>query len=289
MSAHPRVAVATSTFGLTKDTDTALVVDGLRGLGVDAVAVPWDDAGFAWSSCAAVVIGSTWGYEEHVEEFVDWAASVAAATRLDNPPEVVRWNVHKTYLGELAARGLPVVPTRFVAAGEQPVFPESREYVVKPTVSAGARNTARYAPEHRDAAARHVAALHARGATVMVQPYVDRITEGERALVCFDGVFSHAMRKQPVLTDVGVIDNARVAHPGLVPHDPSTAELDLAAAALAAAPGEQPLLYGRVDIALADDGSPMIMELELTEPNLFLTPNPDALHRYTALIRDRLG
>lgn len=289
MPANPRVAVATSSFGLTKDTDIPLVVDDLRRRGVDAVAVPWDDGGFPWASCAAVVIRSTWRYEEQVERFVDWADAVAAVTRLDNPAEVVRWNVHKTYLGELAARGVPVVPTRFVAPGAEPVFPESGQFVVKPTVSAGARNTARYAQDHRDDAARHVAALHERGATAMVQPYVDRITEGERALVFFGGVFSHAVRKQPVLTNVGVIDNARVAHPGLVAHDPSDGELALASAALAAAPGDDPLLYARVDIALAEDGSPMVMELELIEPNLFLTGNSGALHRYTELVRGRVA
>ncbi|WP_436791123.1 ATP-grasp domain-containing protein [Yinghuangia sp. YIM S10712] len=283
-----RVAVATSAFGLTKDTEIPLVVDALRQRGVDAVAVAWDDGDFAWSSCAAVVIRSTWRYEEHVEQFIDWVESVGAVTRLDNPPEVVRWNMRKTYLGDLADRGVPVVPTRFFAPGEKPVFPEAGQYVVKPTVSAGARNTARYAEEHRDTAARHVAALHARGATVMVQPYVTRIAEGERALVFFGGEFSHAIRKQPVLTDIGVVDNARVAHPGILPHDPNSDELELAAKALAAAPTEDPLLYARVDVALADDGSPMVMELELIEPNLFLTGTSGAMDRFTGLVHDRL-
>ncbi|MGR7002154.1 hypothetical protein ACU686_35965 [Yinghuangia aomiensis] len=174
---------------------------------------------------------------------------------------------------ELGDRGVAVVPTRFIAPGEDVVLPERGQFVVKPAVSAGARDSARYAEGHHEAAVRHVAALHAAAATAMVQPYLSRIDEGERALVFIGGAFSHAMRKGPVLTDLAVIDNNRVAHPGLVPHKPSDAELDLAAAALGAAAAASPtddLLYARVDMALADDGSPVVMELELVEPNLFL-------------------
>ncbi|MET9962471.1 hypothetical protein ABZ128_25980 [Streptomyces sp. NPDC006326] len=97
------------------------------------------------------------------------------------------------------------------------MLPAGGQFVVKPTVSAGARESARYAEHHHDLALRHVSALHAAGATAMVQSYLTRIDEGERVLVFLGGESSHAVRKGPVLTDAGVVDNDRVAHPDPAP------------------------------------------------------------------------
>lgn len=282
-----RVVLATSAAGLAWDPDLPLMVEALRERGVDAMAVAWDAEEFDWSTCAAVVIRSTWGYEERWQKYLAWVEAVAAVTRVDNPAGLVRWNMDKRYLRELADRGLPVVPTRFVAPGEDDGLPERGHFVVKPAVSAGARDTARYAEHHHHLAARHIAALHAAGATAMVQPYLSRIDEGERALVFLGGAFSHAMRKGPVLTDVGIVDNDRDAHPDLVPHQPSCAELDLAHAALSAVPARDAPLYARIDVAMGDDGSPVVMELELVEPNLFLTHSPSGLGRFTDLVHER--
>ncbi|GCD96585.1 ATP-grasp domain-containing protein [Embleya hyalina] len=289
MSVPIRVAAATSALGLRLDADLPPLVAALRSRGVDAEAVSWDRADVDWSTYDAVVIRSTWGYCERPASYLAWVDAVEAVTRLDNPAAPVRWDTDKRYLRELCARGVPVVPTRFVAPGERATLPERGHFVIKPAVSSGARDSARYAPEHHDAAARHIAALHAGGETAMVQPYLSRIDEGERALVFLGGMFSHAMRKGPVLTEVGVLDNDRHPHPGLARHTPTTAELDLAAAALSVVPGACPLLYARVDVALADDGSPVLMELELVEPNLFLADNPAALHHLAELIRTRAG
>lgn len=283
----PRVALATSGRGMAHDPDLPLMLRALDGRGVDAVAVAWDDTGFDWARCAAVVIRSTWDYVERWPRFLEWVDAVAAVTRIDNPAGAVRWNTDKRYLGDLAARGVPVVPTRFVAPGEETPLPEDGHFVVKPAVSAGARDSARYTPAQHDLAARHIAALHRAGSTAMVQPYLTRIDEGERALVFLGGVFSHALRKGPVLGEAGVIDNARDAHPDLVHHQPSAAELALARAALAAVPGRDPLLYARVDLARADDGAPVVMELELVEPNLFTAHSRSGLERFADVVRDR--
>ncbi|MFI6001431.1 RimK family alpha-L-glutamate ligase [Streptomyces sp. NPDC051366] len=287
MTATTRVALATSAMGLAFDADLPLMLDALRARGVDAVAAPWDAEGFDWSQCAAVVIRSTWDYAERWPEYLAWADAVQGATRLDNPAGLVRWNTDKRYLGELAGHGVPVVPTRFIAPGEALTLPEHGQFVVKPSVSAGSRDTARYAEHHHGLAAGHVAALHAAGSTAMVQPYLSRIDEGERALVFLGGVFSHAMCKGPVLTDAGVVDNERVPHPNLVPHRPSAAELALAGAALAAVPGTEALLFARVDMATADDGTPVLMELELVEPNLFMAHSEHGLRRFADLVHER--
>ncbi|MGW6704535.1 ATP-grasp domain-containing protein [Streptomyces sp. NPDC054956] len=281
-----RVALATDGCGRERDAELPLLVAALRERGLDASAVSWDEDGYDWAQQDAVIIRSTWEYTGRLPEFLAWADRVGAVTALHNPAHVVRWNSDKTYLAELAARGVPTVPTRFIAPGDDVRLPERGEIVVKPSVSAGARNSARYTEEQRDAAEAHVRLLHKGGETAMVQPYMERIVDGERALVFLAGEFSHAMRKGPVLTDTGRVDNARVPHPDLVVHVPDAAERAVAEAALAAVAtlASGPLLYARVDLALTGDGSPVVMELELIEPNLFLTTAPGAVDRFVEAV-----
>ncbi|WP_327675079.1 ATP-grasp domain-containing protein [Kitasatospora sp. NBC_00458] len=269
------------------DADLPLIVDALRARGLTAEAVDWDAGDAEWERFDLAVIRSTWDYAERIADFLAWTDKAACGTRLRNPASVVRWNSDKRYLAELAGHGVPVVPTRFLEPGgpcDEADFDLPGGVVVKPAVSAGSRDTARYEPGRTADALRHARLLLDQDRTVMVQPYLRRVVEGERALVFVAGAFSHAIRKGPVLTEPGVIDNLRVAHPGVTAHDPTEAELRTARAALAAVPGTEPLLFARVDLALDDAGEPVVMELELIEPNLFLAHNPQGLERFATAV-----
>ncbi|MFC4502351.1 MULTISPECIES: ATP-grasp domain-containing protein [Streptomyces] len=283
----PRVALATydPRPAPSKDDDLPVLVRALKEAGAEAEAVFWDDAEADWGAYDLVVIRSTWDYSWRPAEFLAWARKVAAVTRLANPVEVVRWNADKRYLGELAAAGVPAVPTRYLAP-EGPVdLPEDHEYVVKPTSGAGARYAARYTPDRRETAVRHLARMHAEGLTAMVQPYVRGIdTGGERALQFFGGRLLHASRKRAVLAPDTAFDADKVAHPGLEPWTATPAELAVAERALAAVPDPSALLYARVDLVDGDDGQPRVMELELVEPNLFLFLHPGSVPAVVAAI-----
>ncbi|MFC0844507.1 RimK family alpha-L-glutamate ligase [Streptomyces noboritoensis] len=286
-----RVAVVTSAAGIEYDVDLRLIVDALRADGLAAEAVAWDADGVEWGGFDLAVIRSTWDYSGRLDEFLAWADKAGRATRLWNPLPVVRWNSDKRYLPELAGRGVAVVPTRVIDPGgrcEEADFDLPTGVVVKPSVSAGARDTARYEPGRHADAARHARMLLDQGRSAMVQPYLPLVEEGERALVFLateDGLtFSHAIRKQPVLTEPNVIDNFRDAHPGLVPHEPTGAEIRTALDALAAVPAPDALLFARVDLALDDSRAPVVMELELIEPNLFLQSDPRALERFVSAV-----
>ncbi|GGP32620.1 ATP-grasp domain-containing protein [Streptomyces melanogenes] len=286
-----RVAVVTSAAGIAYDVDLRLIVDALRADGLAAEAVAWDADGVEWGGFDLAVIRSTWDYSGRLDEFLAWADKAGRATRLWNPLPVVRWNSDKRYLPELAGRGVAVVPTRVIDPGgrcEEADFDLPTGVVVKPAVSAGARDTARYEPGRHADAARHARMLLDQGRSAMVQPYLPLVEEGERALVFLatgDGLtFSHAIRKQPVLTEPNVIDNFRDAHPGLVPHEPTGAEIRTALDALAAVPAPSALLFARVDLALDDSRAPVVMELELIEPNLFLQNDPRALERFVSAV-----
>lgn len=280
MTHTPRIALATYDpgSGVSKDRDLPVLVRALAAAGSEANAVYWDDPGVDWAGYDLAVIRSTWDYSWRAEEFAAWVTRCGKVTRLVNPAGVVRWNTDKRYLGELAAAGVPVVPTRYLAPGDAPDLPDDREYVVKPTSGAGARYAARYTPADRETALRHLARMHAEGFTAMVQPYMRGIdVTGERALQFFGGRLLHASRKGAVLAPGTAYDADKVAHPGLEPWTPTPAEVSVAESALAAVPGDPDLLYARVDLVLGDDGEPRLMELELVEPNLFLGLHPDSV------------
>ncbi|GAA3990838.1 hypothetical protein [Streptomyces plumbiresistens] len=269
----------------SRDDDLPVLRDALRAAGAEADVVFWDDAGVDWGAYDLAVIRSTWDYSWRAAEFVAWAERCAKVTRLANPAEVVRWNTDKRYLGDLAAAGVPVVPTRYLAPGDAADLPDDLEYVVKPTSGAGARYAARYTPEQHETAVRHLARMHEEGLTAMVQPYMKGIdARGERALQFFGGRLLHASRKRAVLAPGTAFDAAKVAHPGLEPWAPTPAELSVAERALAVVPDEHEVLYARVDLVDGEDGEPRVMELELVEPNLFLFLHPESVPRVVETI-----
>jgi glutathione synthase/RimK-type ligase-like ATP-grasp enzyme len=267
-----------------------VLVDALRAAGAEAEAVFWDDPEVDWGGYDLVVIRSTWDYSWRVAEFTAWAERVGKVTRLANPADVVRWSSDKRYLGELAAAGVPTVPTAYLAPGDAVELPGEHEYVVKPTSGAGARYAARYTAEQHDAAVRHLERMHAEGFTAMIQPYMRGIDAGgERALQFFGGRLLHASRKRAVLAPGTAFDADKVAHPGLEPWTATPAELDVAERALAAVPDAPEVLYARVDLVDGDDGEPVVMELELVEPNLFLFLHPRSLPRVVEAVLRAAG
>lgn len=280
-----RVALATAGALPDGDEDAALLDAALAEAGVTSTWTVWDDPSVDWSAVDLVVIRATWDYALRHDEFLAWTERVAAVTSLANPAAVVRANTDKRYLRDLAAAGLAVVPTTWVEPGEVPTLPTAGEYVVKPAVSAGARDTTRYRAGDRAAAA-HVARLQAEGRTVMVQPYLDGVdAAGETALVFIDRTYSHALRKGALLTpDAGEVSGL-YREEQMSAREPAAAERALAEDVLAAVKGD--LLYARVDLIPGPDGAPVLLELELTEPSLFLVHAPEAAGRFAVAIRKR--
>ncbi|AWW39731.1 ATP-grasp domain-containing protein [Streptomyces cadmiisoli] len=276
----PRIALVTCRPGpeVAADLDLPVLAGALTRAGADTAVVEWDDPAVDWAGFDLAVIRSTWDYSWRATEFLAWARKCGGVTRLANPAHVVRWNADKRYLGDLAAAGVPTVPTRYLAPGEPVGLPDDHDYVVKPTSGAGARFAARYSPHEHATAVRQLARMHAEGFTAMVQPYVEGIdVTGERALQFFGGRLLHASRKGAVLAPGTAYDARKVAHPGLEVWRPTDAELAVAERALSTVPGAPELLYARVDLVDGPDGEPRVMELELVEPNLFLSLHPGSV------------
>jgi hypothetical protein len=254
------------------------------------VAGVWDDPAVDWSRFELTIIRSTWDYTDRHDRFVEWAASVP---RLLNPAQVVRWNTDKRYLDDLAAAGVPVVETTYVADVGELDLPDQGHYVLKPAIGAGSINADRF--DLGDAAGRERALEHARkliasGNTVMVQPFAHSIEEtGETGVILIDGRFSHAMRKGMML-GAHSLEEAQGLYleEQIEPRAPTSAELALASAAVAAVPFDPDvLLYARVDMVPGANGEPMLMELELTEPSLFMVTAPASPGRFAEAIAAR--
>lgn len=256
-----------------------LLREALRARGTDVQAVVWDNPAVAWTAFDRIVIRSTWDYHKRVDEFAAWLdAREADGSPFWNPPALVRQNLHKAYLLDLAARGVPIVPTELVRRGASRSLAKIRaargwtRVVVKPAVGATAFRTA---VDLDDTA---FAALIAES-DVLVQPFVEQIVgDGEWSLIFLGGAFSHAVLKRPrtgdfrVQNDFGGTAMATPADPSLV-----------AEAARVLAAIESPWLYARVD-GVVVNGTFLLMELELTEPSLFLESSEAAVARFADIL-----
>ena len=284
-----RIAIATSS-AMPGGVDDADVASALLAQGAAAAdSIAWDDAEGDWRAYDRVLVRSVWDYTRRREAFLAWADSVGPG-RLRNEPALLRWNSDKRYLADLADAGVPVVETSYVGPGD-PDPPLAGEVVVKPTVSAGARDTGRFRPaSHREALAL-VDRLRRSGRTAMVQPYLAAVDErGETAVVTFGGAVSHVLRKRPVLApdrEAPLSDDALGAalamyEPDLVgPGEASPDELAVTMGVLAELErrfGSAPTV-ARVDLLAGDDGAPVLLELEAIEPALYLEHAPGAAGR----------
>lgn len=285
-----RVALATAAEAVDLDDDARLVRDALADRGVAAHLCVWDDPAVDWAAWDLTILRSTWDYPRRRDAFLQWSRHVDAVGALLNRPDVVAWNSDKRYLLALEARGVPIVPTRVVPPREAVKFPSDEPVVIKPAVSAGSQDTARYGPaEHADALA-HAARLHAQGRHVLVQPYVEHVDEhGETAVVYLNDRFSHAIRKGPILAGTPVTVGGLFAAEDIRTRESTAAERAAAEAALDALPFDRAdLLYARVDLLPGDDGQPRVLEVELVEPSLFLRFDAAACSRFARAIIRRL-
>jgi glutathione synthase/RimK-type ligase-like ATP-grasp enzyme len=258
-----------------------LLLDALRHAGLRAELLAWDNPHAAPGAFDLCVLRSCWNYHERPEAFLAWIESAAAASKLLNPANVVRWNLHKSYLRELDTAGVPIIPTVWFergAAANLRTTMQARgwdEVVVKPAISAASYRTQRFRESDAVAGQEFLDAL-VRDRDAMVQRYIPSVEDlGERAVVWIAGKITHAVVKQSRFAgdDEHVSDAVEI----------TDEESQIAQRAVACAGGE--LLYARVDLVQDNDAAVLVSELELIEPSLFLLQCPAALGRFVDAIR----
>jgi glutathione synthase/RimK-type ligase-like ATP-grasp enzyme len=282
------LALATSRDYPDLPADERALIDALCSAGFAARAAVWDDPAVPWAQACGVVIRSCWDYHLAPERFLGWLEGVTAAgVPLINPLAVIRGNLDKRYLIDLAAAGCATVPTQ-VVAGEPADLAALLdrqgwdEAVIKPCVSGGAHRTWRLFRHEAVSYQERFAALVAETGA-MVQVFLPEIvTDGEWSLVTFERRLSHVVRKRPKTGDFRVQD----IHGGTLERQPLDRYWQTVAdTVLARVPGD--LAYARLD-GVVRDGAFLIMEVELIEPNLYFAAVPEAVGAFVAAIRARL-
>ena len=274
--------------GFVIDDELAVLPLARRGIQVETT--PWDRPGVDWRQYALVLIRSTWDYHQNAEAFLRALESIEqAGVRLENGSEIVRWNMQKSYLRDLAARGVEIVPTFWrdgLARGElEPLFEEVRsdEAVIKPVMGANAQGAWRIDAARVRELAPEIESYYA-DRPFMMQPFERGIVEeGEYSMIYLNGGHSHTILKRPKQGDFRVQEEhgSRIT---LV--DPEPALVEAGNAAITAV--GQKLVYARADLVRSDDAF-RVMELELVEPSLYLRIDPTAPDRFADVITSLLA
>lgn len=274
----PRILLAT--FQLLPDGEPGghRLVPALAERGVDAAWAVWDDPAVDWAAADLVAVRSTWDYYRRTPEFLEWARAVEKSTPVLNGADVFTWNADKAYLLELAAAGLPVVPTELVDdATLVPVLTETLArwgtVVVKPRTGAGGLGVCIVDRVDDDRLEGLVAAPW------VAQPLVESVrTEGETSVYVFGGRAAAQVDKLPAGDEIRVHELFG-GRSRAVPLAAETAALAERAVAVATELTGQRLDYGRVDL-LRYDGGLVVSELELIEPGLYLDSDPANAERF---------
>jgi glutathione synthase/RimK-type ligase-like ATP-grasp enzyme len=287
-----KVALVTESRFLAADTaddwyinqavaEDQFVASALRARGIEPQLVDWLDVHVDWGRFDAAIIRAVWNYNDDLPRFRDTLSRIAVSTRLVNPADLVRWNLDKHYLAELGARGVSVIPTRYVACGTATTLAQIMaetgwgDVCIKPAISAGARHTHRLTVTRDSSVPPSIEAVFQEVLAVedwMVQPFQTSVpTLGERTFMVFGGRCTHAVLKTPAAGDFRVQDD----HGGTVVAHPLTPTERAFAEGVVARCPELPV-YARVDAVIANDGALALMELELIEPELFFRFQPSA-------------
>lgn len=268
-----RVLLATSDDLPDGEPGGELLVRAFADAGADARWAVWDDAAVDWAGADLVAVRSTWDYETRLEEFLGWARGLPS---LLNGAEVFAWNTHKGYLLDLAAAGVPVVPTELVEGEEDlpravAAWPQA---VVKPVVGAGGRGLVVF--DGRDGGVPDLDESWLGPPPWVVQPLVDSVrTEGERSVFVLGGRAVSAALKTTAADSEEVRVHARYGG-ATRPIDLEPGAVGLAERTVAAAERHLGvhLAYARVDLLRDEDGGLVVGELEVTEPGLYLEHLP---------------
>ena len=255
------------------DLDIPFAIKAAEQLEIDLVFANWNDKSIAWESFDAAVIRSAWDYVPVRDEFLEFAKNVETKTKLFNSYEVMKWNTNKTYLSILENKGVPIIPTKFANNIDEALpaikwaFEKASAVAIKPTVGAGARLAGKASTE--DEAIEYVKRILEAKRTVIIQPYISSVDdEGEKAIIVINGEISHAAKKVPALTKGGHGDAAGQL-------EITTEMKDIVKTISSAVSEWNDLLFARVDVVRMGEKL-VLMELELTEPWLFMQFRPEA-------------
>lgn len=258
-----------------------LILDALKEKGLTVAVTNWDDPNYDWSQTRAVVFRTIWDYFERYEEFELWMKKTSSKTQFINSYDLVKWNIDKHYLADLEKAGIAIVPTAFVDSDNyQSIDQVCKEkgwsdVVIKPAIAGGAFHTHKVLESEREQYEELFKKLVSER-DMLIQPYIKSIaSRGEASLMVFNGEYTHAILKKAKAGDYRVQDDwGGTVHE----YTPSEEEIAFAKACFAACPSLP--AYGRADILWDDDGSILLGELEIIEPELWIRNAPESAQTF---------
>ena len=248
-----------------------LILKPLRNLGWECELIPWDSTSINWDDFDAVIIRSTWDYQQKEKLFFKTLQSIeASSATLYNSLDTVKWNIHKRYLLELEKENISIIPTRlydsfdFEIVSELFSFFNENKLVIKPCVSANADDTFILEQSKMENLKSVLEGTFSR-IDFLVQPFIKNIkSEGEYSLIYFGNRLSHVLLKTPKDGDFRVQEE----HGGILKtiNKPESSLIDFGNKVMGTIPYQ--CLYSRVDVVRGSDNY-LLMEVELIEPSLY--------------------
>ena len=299
---QPRIALATCQNLPDWEVDDHPLWQALEEMDVELCHPSWDNKEFTWAECDLVIPRTTWDYQGRWPEFLAWLNHIATVTHLENPFDLMRWNLNKSYLKEL---NIPQPPIYWFEQRVNQNWEEQqtelnkaaseikdicqregwKKAFLKPSIGASAIGTLRFDLDDKEFEPKLMSYLQEWlvQRTLILQPYVGEVeTMGECSLIYFAGQFSHAVRKVPVSGDYRVQDDYGATD---MPWDPPEIWQSLCSAMLEELP-HQPL-YARCDFLHGPQRQPWLIELELIEPSLFFRHDPESPQRFARALVER--
>jgi glutathione synthase/RimK-type ligase-like ATP-grasp enzyme len=288
MFATRRVALITCERFSDLYEDDLLLVPALAEMGVSAVPAVWSRPEVDWKSFDALIMRSPWDYFERPTAFRAWLDDrIASGVVIVNAPDILIWNFDKSYLQDLARKGVDVVPSVCIAPQEKADIAALarvrgwNEIVIKPTIGGGGYRTHRLRVDELPRYSGEIAEILAdRG--LIVQPFLPEIFDGELSLLFFDGVYSHAARKRPQAGEYRVQFQYGGTNESVEVGEDWVAQARVCVENAPSLPA-----YARVD-GVVQNGRFLLMELEIFEPVMFLARHSDAPARFARAISARL-
>jgi glutathione synthase/RimK-type ligase-like ATP-grasp enzyme len=270
------------------DPDDRLLLHELGRRGLRVSIARWDDPAADWGASRMCILRSTWDYHRRFRDFLAWIGNASALTVIKNDLGLLNWNAHKSYLRDLERRGVPIVPTAWVPRGEKRGLVDLAEehcwsdVVLKPARGAASHNVILVRPnEDSPATAQEQFDRLTQSDDVLVQPYLEAVvTYGERALMFFDGRYSHAVVKKP-FDRVFTISDEPTSWV-----EATAQEIEVATKAIEAVPAKP--LYARIDLLHDENGDARVSEVELIEPALYLAVHAPARRTFADAIEREL-
>ena len=267
-----------------------LLIEPMKNIGWIAEEVSWRNKNIIWSDYDAVIVRSTWDYQNDSENFVGVLEKINDISHLENDLDLMIWNMNKNYLFDLEQKGVKIVDTIWEKsfnpdlANEYFAKLKTDEIIIKPNISANADNTFRLTKEKLKDNLK-VLEKTFNDREFMVQPFLNCIIEeGEYSLFFFNGKFSHSVLKKPKENDFRVQEE----HGGDIQPFKVSSELIMVAEDIINKLSTIPL-YGRVDLVRNNQSKFALIELELIEPSLYLNKDDQSPFRFVKAFEEKFA